>query len=178
MFRILTNSLKTGVLTEANPFGRQASFGFPVMDFSRCTACDDCVRSCPTGAIDMATPRAGWKTLSLSYASCIQCRECVLACPADAISVSTEIEVAAYTRDQMKRTGTFEIDPGTGRVTLAEVGVQEGPSLAESAARLRERIHGRLQRSLHVRQVDAGSCNACELEIAATTNPLYDLERF
>ena len=53
-----------------------------------------------------------------------------------------------------------------------------GPSLSESAARLRERIHGRLGRSLHVRQVDAGSCNGCELEIAATTNPLYDLERF
>lgn len=50
--------------------------------------------------------------------------------------------------------------------------------MTESAGRLRERIRGRLGRSLHVRQVDAGSCNACELEIAATTNPLYDLERF
>ena len=29
-----------------------------------------------------------------------------------------------------------------------------------------------------MRQVDAGSCNGCELEIAATTNPIYDLERF
>ena len=56
--------------------------------------------------------------------------------------------------------------------------VHHGPSLAESAARLRERIRGRLGRSLHVRQVDAGSCNGCELEIAATTNPLFDLERF
>jgi Ni,Fe-hydrogenase III small subunit len=57
-----------------------------------------------------------------------------------------------------------------------ETGV--GPTLAESAARLRERIQGRLGRSLHVRQVDAGSCNGCELEIAATTNPIYDMERF
>jgi Ni,Fe-hydrogenase III small subunit len=53
-----------------------------------------------------------------------------------------------------------------------------GASLADAAARLRARIQGRLGRSLHVRQVDAGSCNACELEIAATANPLYDLERF
>ena len=37
---------------------------------------------------------------------------------------------------------------------------------------------GLLGRSLHVRDVDAGSCNGCELEIAATTNPIYDLERF
>jgi len=178
MFRILSNSLKTGVLTEADPFGRQASFGFPVMDFSRCTACDDCVRSCPTGAIQTATPHEGWKTISLSYASCIQCRECVAACPEHAISVSTAIEVAAYSREQLARSASFDIDPSTGRVTLAEIGEQAGPSLAESAARLRERIRGQLSRSLHVRQVDAGSCNACELEIAATTNPLYDLERF
>ena len=59
-----------------------------------------------------------------------------------------------------------------------EVEVQPGPTFSESAERLRERIHGRLGRSLHVRQVDAGSCNGCEAEIAATGNPLYDLERF
>jgi Ni,Fe-hydrogenase III small subunit len=33
-------------------------------------------------------------------------------------------------------------------------------------------------RSLHIRQVDAGSCNGCELEIGALNNPYYDLERF
>jgi Ni,Fe-hydrogenase III small subunit len=33
-------------------------------------------------------------------------------------------------------------------------------------------------RSLHIRQVDVGSCNACELEAAALSNPFYDVERF
>ena len=33
-------------------------------------------------------------------------------------------------------------------------------------------------RSLHIREVDAGSCNGCELEIGALNNPYYDLERF
>lgn len=33
-------------------------------------------------------------------------------------------------------------------------------------------------RSLHVREVDTGSCGACESEIVATTNPVYDLQRF
>jgi Ni,Fe-hydrogenase III small subunit len=37
------------------------------------------------------------------------------------------------------------------------------------------RIFGR---SLHIRQVDAGSCNGCELEIAGLNSPYYDLERF
>src|SRR5260370_13475764 len=33
-------------------------------------------------------------------------------------------------------------------------------------------------RSLHIREVDAGSCNGCELEISALSNPYYDMERF
>ena len=53
-----------------------------------------------------------------------------------------------------------------------------GSACPNRPRRLRDRIQGRLGRSLHVRQVDAGSCNGCELEIAATTNPIYDLERF
>jgi Ni,Fe-hydrogenase III small subunit/formate hydrogenlyase subunit 6/NADH:ubiquinone oxidoreductase subunit I len=178
MSSILGKSLRTGVLTEANPFGTRAAFGFPVIDFSRCTACEACAKSCPTGAIHIETPSSDRRTLSLSYASCIQCRECVAGCPEDAVSVSTGVEVAAYTREQLSRKATFEIDPATGRATFQKEEVEAGPSLEESATRLRERIRGRLGRSLHVRQVDAGSCNGCELEIAATNNPLYDLERF
>jgi formate hydrogenlyase subunit 6/NADH:ubiquinone oxidoreductase subunit I len=175
MFRIIARSLKTGVLTEANPFGEPASFGFPVIDFSRCTACDACARSCPTGAIQAVTSEPGRKTLTLSYAACIQCRECVTACPEQAVSVSRGVEVAAYSRQQLARTASFDIDQSDGRGTFRQVDVEAGIGLSESAARLRERIHGQLGRSLHVRQVDAGSCNGCELEIAATTNPRYDL---
>jgi len=178
MSSILGKSLATGVLTEANPFGSRASFGFPVIDFSRCTACEACATSCPTGAIRTETPAPNRRTLSLSYAACIQCRECVTECPEEAVTVSTGVEVAAYTREQLARTASFDIDPATGRGTFRQEDVEPGRSLAESAARLRARIRGRLGRSLHVRQVDAGSCNGCELEIAATTNPLYDLERF
>jgi Ni,Fe-hydrogenase III small subunit len=39
-------------------------------------------------------------------------------------------------------------------------------------------IQRRFGRSLHIRQVDAGSCNGCELEISGLTGPHYDLERF
>lgn len=39
-------------------------------------------------------------------------------------------------------------------------------------------IRARFGRSLHIRQVDAGSCNGCELEIGGLTAPQYDLERF
>jgi Ni,Fe-hydrogenase III small subunit/formate hydrogenlyase subunit 6/NADH:ubiquinone oxidoreductase subunit I len=178
MSSILGKSLRTGILTEAEPFGRRASFGFPVIDFARCSACDACARSCPTGAIQTRARTPNRRTISLSYAACIQCRECVASCPEEAISVSTGTEVAAYTREQLARSAEFEVDPATGRGAFMGEVADRGRSVAESASRLRERIRGRLGRSLHVRQVDAGSCNGCELEIAATANPLYDLERF
>jgi Ni,Fe-hydrogenase III small subunit len=45
-------------------------------------------------------------------------------------------------------------------------------------ADLAQALRRRLGRSLSIRQVDAGSCNGCELEINALSNPYYDLERF
>ncbi len=45
-----------------------------------------------------------------------------------------------------------------------------------------ERLHRKITkifgRSLHIREVDAGSCNACEVEVSALSNPIYDMERF
>ena len=46
------------------------------------------------------------------------------------------------------------------------------------AARLQKEIVKTLGRALTIRQVDAGSCNGCELEIHALNNAFYDLERF
>lgn len=43
---------------------------------------------------------------------------------------------------------------------------------------LQREVRGRLGRSLSIREVDAGSCNACELEINALNNAYYDIERF
>jgi Ni,Fe-hydrogenase III small subunit len=58
-------------------------------------------------------------------------------------------------------------EPRPGVDDFATLGVR----FAEAARR-------RLGRSLSIRQVDAGSCNACELEIHALSNAYYDLERF
>jgi Ni,Fe-hydrogenase III small subunit len=54
----------------------------------------------------------------------------------------------------------------------------EDPELAEMAAKLDRAARRKLGRSLSIRQVDAGSCNGCELEIHALNNAFYDLERF
>lgn len=51
-------------------------------------------------------------------------------------------------------------------------------ALAELAQSLDRAARAKLGRSLSIRQVDAGSCNGCELEIHALSNAFYDLERF
>jgi Ni,Fe-hydrogenase III small subunit len=52
------------------------------------------------------------------------------------------------------------------------------PALAELGAKVDRAARRRLGRSLAIREVDAGSCNGCELEIHALNNAFYDLERF
>jgi Ni,Fe-hydrogenase III small subunit len=54
----------------------------------------------------------------------------------------------------------------------------DAAALAELAGRVTQAAQARLGHSLAIRQVDAGSCNACELEIHALSNAFYDLERF
>jgi Ni,Fe-hydrogenase III small subunit len=48
---------------------------------------------------------------------------------------------------------------------------------SDIAGRLARAIEGRLGRSLHVRHLDAGSCNGCDWEIAALLNPYHDVQR-
>src|SRR5271169_6860899 len=55
---------------------------------------------------------------------------------------------------------------------------RDDSALAELAAGVDRASRRRLGRSLAIRQVDAGSCNGCELEIHALNNAFYDLERF
>jgi Ni,Fe-hydrogenase III small subunit len=54
----------------------------------------------------------------------------------------------------------------------------DGEALGELVAAVERTARRRLGRSLSLRQVDAGSCNGCELEISALANAFYDLERF
>ena len=62
---------------------------------------------------------------------------------------------------------------------LTEKAPQPGDeALAEIGDSLKRAARRRLGRSLSIREVDTGSCNACELEIHALSNPFYDIERF
>ena len=54
----------------------------------------------------------------------------------------------------------------------------DDPEFVALSRQLKQGIDSRFGRSLSIRQIDAGSCNGCELEIHALNNPFYDLERF
>src|SRR6202171_6422853 len=62
-------------------------------------------------------------------------------------------------------------------LTEASPGPDEA-AVAELAASVARAARPRLGRSLSIREVDAGSCNGCELEIHALNNVYYDVERF
>lgn len=65
----------------------------------------------------------------------------------------------------------------SGPVTLPAPKPSE-EALAELAANVNAAARAKLGRALSIREVDAGSCNGCELEFHAVNNILYDLERF
>ena len=68
---------------------------------------------------------------------------------------------------------------GLIRLALTEkLRASDDAELAELAAKLDASAQRRLGRGLSIRQIDAGSCNGCELEIHALSNAFYDLERF
>jgi Ni,Fe-hydrogenase III small subunit len=64
------------------------------------------------------------------------------------------------------------------RRPLTEPRPEADPEFAALATGLNETAQRRLGHSLAIRQVDAGSCNGCELEIQALDNAFYDIERF
>ncbi|MDD5424801.1 MAG: NADH-quinone oxidoreductase subunit B family protein [Candidatus Omnitrophica bacterium] len=62
-------------------------------------------------------------------------------------------------------------------IVARPVGLPDGEA-HKLGEELRARIHKRFGRSFHIREVDTGSCGACESEIIAATNPIYDIQRF
>ena len=56
--------------------------------------------------------------------------------------------------------------------------IEPDKEIEKIGAELKSLAYKRFGRSFHIREVDTGSCNACESEIIACSNPLYDIQRF
>jgi Ni,Fe-hydrogenase III small subunit len=89
-----------------------------------------------------------------------------------------DFELAARSRDDL-RIEVVADDPGAGvtpKSDLSAVALAKADRDAD-AARASSEIRRVLGRSLHLRHLDAGSCNACDWELAALLNPVYDVRR-
>lgn len=189
MLRILKRVLTSGVATSLYPtvIGEPPDGfrGKPVIDFDRCTACDKCALACPTTAITLETRKAAndagasEKVLLLNYGDCIFCGECEAACP-EAIHLTKDFQLATLRKADLTTRTHFKVDED-GVFAFAEVIQPTHPvetSLEDVGARLKEKVRQHFGRSLHIREVDAGSCNGCEVEVTSLNNPVHDIERF
>jgi Ni,Fe-hydrogenase III small subunit/formate hydrogenlyase subunit 6/NADH:ubiquinone oxidoreductase subunit I len=187
MLRILRRIVGEGVITNDFPGivtePPEGFLGKPVIDFARCTSIDTMAEACPTGAISVVTGRNdkghSEKVLSLNYGDCIFCGECAAACP-ESVTMTKDFQLATTRKEDLVTEARYS-DEGHGNFKFVELvhRAQEIDRTAEEVGlRLKERIHKLLGRSLHIREVDAGSCNGCEVEITSLNNPVYDIERF
>jgi Ni,Fe-hydrogenase III small subunit/formate hydrogenlyase subunit 6/NADH:ubiquinone oxidoreductase subunit I len=183
MFEILRKSLATGIVTTRYPqvpaeVSSQAR-GRPEIDFANWRDARPAVVACPTGAL-AAEDGGGTRTLTLDLGKCTFCGLCA---EADAAIRMTNVrELAARRKADLVTTAKYELSPGGAQQKL--LGPQpsalnpQPPSLDAIGAELKARVDKVLGRSLHIREVDAGSCNGCELEIVGLNSPVYDVERF
>lgn len=124
--------------------------GLPVIQPGACGDCRACIDACPTAAIT-AEP------LAIDLGRCIFCGECEAVCPDGKIALTNE--------------------PRMGAVTRAGLIVKAGDEAA-TRVRAHDGFRKLFGRSLKLRQVSAGGCSACELELNATANVNFDLGRF
>lgn len=135
--------------------------GQPVPDPARCDACGDCVRECPSRCITLSEGEA--RILKIDLGACVQCGRCAEVCgPKGAITIERVVETASLRREDLSVEAVL-----SGRV----------PPVEWTAPRVAEQIRRVLGGSLHIRHVDAGSCNGCDWEMTALLNPVYDVQR-
>jgi Ni,Fe-hydrogenase III small subunit/formate hydrogenlyase subunit 6/NADH:ubiquinone oxidoreductase subunit I len=177
MFRILQKTIRTGIVTTDYP-GTPArppltSRGKPEFDFQSWQDARPAAELCPTGAI--AVRDAGdLRTITVDYGLCIFCGLCAEPEPRGAVRITREFELAARDRRHLVMVAEYGLNPDGTHRELRSVDNR----VDKAGEELRDRIDKVLGRSLAIRQVDAGSCNGCELEINALNNPVYDIERF
>jgi Ni,Fe-hydrogenase III small subunit/formate hydrogenlyase subunit 6/NADH:ubiquinone oxidoreductase subunit I len=182
MFETLRQSLRTGVVTTRYPETpaevSSRARGRPEIDWEQWKDARPAAAICPTGAVDFVdepTGRAVNRNVTFDLGKCIFCGLCADVDPS--IRMTNVCELAASLREELRHTAQYRLnDDGTHHRLLQAPGKPE--TLDTVGRQLRASIQSVLGRSLHIRQVDAGSCNGCEMEIHGLNNPVYDIERF
>lgn len=167
MLRTVWRSLRAGVVTTGYPDRRTtppAAFrGAPELRAGRRFAALPPPAVCPSGAIS-----AGGSSYAVDLGRCIFCGRCAGGEPESPIVIGREFELAAPRRELLVERVQ---DGGAGEAVPGEL-----PASA-AADDIAVDIRRTLGRSLQLRHLDAGSCNACDWELTALLNPVYDVRR-
>ena len=125
----------------------------PKMPFAseRCINCGKCAEICVSNAIAV---ESRWR---IDIGKCISCGNCIGSCEQKAIEW---VDAPDYSLSR------------SGLIFTSGESTERDPELLD------ETIRKRLGRSLDIREVDTGSCNACEVEVNALSNQFYDMNRF
>jgi Ni,Fe-hydrogenase III small subunit/Pyruvate/2-oxoacid:ferredoxin oxidoreductase delta subunit len=156
---LIPTRLAQGYRTMRYPAGPQPELparflGQPVLADTPCPAdCRACVQVCPTAAISADLAAQG---LALDTGRCLFCGACSTACQAGTIRFGRDYRLASTRRADL-----------LARPTPSP----RAPGVDHQASRM-------LKRSLKLRQVSAGGCNACELDTNVLNTLAWDIARF
>ena len=157
----LTHRLKRGCETMAYPHGPAPALpdrhgGALRLDAAKCAdGCSTCVPVCPTQAIT----RTPGQPTALDLGKCLFCAACVDVCPTKAVTQTNDHRMAVRQREDL-----ILGKPGETELRLG--------------AALEEKLRKLFGRSLRLRQVSAGGCNACEADTNVLGTIGWDLSRF
>ncbi len=161
IFDTIMNRMRRGCQTMPYPKGPAPALpdrhgGALRLDAALCPdGCTQCEGVCPVGAITLE-PGQGAR---LDLGRCLFCGDCLEACPGGAITRTDDHRLAVRRREDL---------------ILGESGKEE----LRLAAALDKKMKSLLGRSLRLRQVSAGGCNACEADINVLGTIGWDLGRF
>lgn len=163
MIRIFSYLIRQGLKTTKNvcaPLDSNAR-GLPSVTANPCqgTSCNKCAEICPTNAIWVFGSSDAAK-VALDLGACIGCSLCIDNCPTETIKENRSTELAVRRREDLLLTNDQDQ-------------FDEKKSFNDKEDLKISPFH----MSLHARVISTG-CSACDLEIAASGNPVFDMERF
>lgn len=148
MRKLLQKALRTGTVTEDYFMMPVAARYRGRIEINR-SLCGSCTQ-CEAICPTHALKRCEDGKLAVEEDACLFCGACVSACEKEGIRHTLHYEMAHM----------------------------QGKLTEEMGARLAAKIRKMFRRSLSIRHVDAGSCNACDFEMSALSNPIYDLAQY
>jgi len=175
MFRLITYLLNQGVATVKNicPDLADGVRGLPTLTDAPCSnGCTACVDACPTDAISIFKIDSNHVRLDLG--ACIGCGYCVDVCPTGTIKNNPTTRVAVRTREELILTTAGAQAEAANRAIVMASRAASGKVVPPPDSLDKAKW---FSKSVAARVVSTG-CSACDMELGAAGNPIFDIERF